>query len=144
MRKAIVLSLFLSAFTGVTFAQQGSMELLKKWVDIDSNEIGAFSVRAVGNDFHDSLFKNESGDYQWWMRVDYKNPKGKVAYEVMYGYFNCDENQVSFDETIRYTKRGVVVKILGAKGGDRQLIPNTPDSVAEHSLKFICSVRFDK
>lgn len=117
-------------------------EILEKWVVISSNSIGEFSIRAA-TDPKDSLFKDKEGDYKWFMRVDYKRPKDKVAFSISNGYFNCDKSEVSFDQTVTYTKAGLVIQTLGNKGGSRTDVPVTPDSFAEKSLKFVCSVKFD-
>ena len=129
--------------TSSIFAQEPAKDAFKKWIDIGSNSIGIFSLRAVGLDYHESLFKDKNGEYQWYMRLDYKKPKGKSTYKIMYGYFSCDKNEISFDETVEYTKSGIVVNTAGFKGGRRQSIPNTPDSIGERSLEFVCSTRFD-
>ncbi len=117
-------------------------EILEKWVDISSNSIDQFSIRAA-TDSKDSLFKDRNGNYKWFMRIDYKKPKNKVAFSISNGYFNCDESEVSFDQTVNYSSAGLVIETLGEKGGRKKAIPVTPDSVAEKSLKFVCSVKFD-
>lgn len=131
-------------FPSIVFSQSAN-EMLKKWVDINSNQIGKFSLRAISenNNYRDSLFKDKNGEYHWYMRVDYAKPKGKVAYRIMNGYFNCDKSEVSFDQQIEYTKNGIVVNIIGDEGGKRQIIPITPDSISEQSLNFVCEVKFD-
>lgn len=121
---------------------QNTKEILEKWVDISSNSIGQYSIRAA-TDPKDSLFKDKDGNYKWFMRIDYKKPKDKVAFSISNGYFNCDESEVSFDQTVNYSSDGLVIKTLGEKGGRKKAIPVTPDSVAEKSLKFVCSVKFD-
>jgi hypothetical protein len=74
------------------------------------------------------------------MRIAYKKPKDGVAFTISNGYFNCEKSEVSFDQTVNYTKAGLVVETLRKKGEVRTNIPVTPDSVAEESLKFVCSV----
>ncbi len=138
-----IITLVMVVLTSSVFAQESLENALKKWVNIGSNNIGVFSLRAVGLNHHESLFKDKNGEYQWWMRLDYKKPKGKATYKIMYGYFSCDKSEISFDEAVEYTKNGLVVDTFGVKGGDRQSIPNTPDSIAERSLGFVCSTRFD-
>lgn len=140
----IAASFLIIAIFPTAQAQQVA-EILKKWVDITSSPIGQFSLRAIdsGDNQKSSLFKDANGEYKWFMRVDYKKPKGKVAYSISNGYFNCDKSDVSIDQTVEYTKAGVVVNISGEKGGSRQRIPATPDSVAQKSLDFVCSVKFD-
>ena len=131
-------------FPSIVFSQSIN-EVLKKWVEINSNQIGRFSLRATGenNHYSDSLFKDKNGDYRWNMRLDYAKPKGQVAHRIMNGYFNCDKSEVSFDQQIDYTKNGIVVNVIGEQGGQRHIIPVTPDSVAELSLNFVCKTKFD-
>lgn len=117
-------------------------EMLEKWIDISSNSIGEFSIRAATNP-KDSLFKDRDGNYRWFMRIDYKKPKNKIAFSISNGYFNCDESEVSFDQSVNYSSAGLVIETLGEKGGKKKAIPVTPDSVAEKSLKFVCSVKFE-
>ncbi len=139
-----ICSAFILLSPSIVFAESAN-EMLENWVDINSNQIGKFSLRAVGknNSYKDSLFKSKNGEYHWFMRVDYTEPKGVIAYRIMNGYFNCDKSEVLFDQQLEYTKDGVVVNAIGSKGGKRQIIPISPNSISEQSLNFVCKVKFD-
>ncbi|MBX2897941.1 hypothetical protein KF707_19505 [Candidatus Obscuribacterales bacterium] len=140
--KGILVAILLSLFMTST-AAQGIKDIVEKWVDVGNSQIGRFSIRAYPPDGKKSLFKDQNNEYHWYLRIDYKAPQKGVAYKVTRAFISCDKRNITWDQSIEYTRAGKVVNIVGEEGGIRNAIPSPPDSMGAAIVKFVCEVRFD-
>ena len=147
MKKRIVAGLFFCVLLPASAQNTSLQEVFTKWTVIGQGGNGSvLSIKPSTSDFERaSFFRNANGEYEWWMKAEYRKPKNNVSAIVNYGYFNCDTGRVSVDQTIRYAKNGAVLDITGERGGKRTEIPAPPNSLTEAALNFICKhARFDQ